>query len=159
MSAFGWPRGAHWSTSACGCGMSASGRPRGDHWSTSAFGCGMSASGRPRGAHAASRASRSSSYCWPSAGWGGEGGLRLMGLLLAIGVVALLTVLSWRGLDGMGRAQETTRQRADEMLVLQAALGQWGSDLDALLPMGHTTAPDCDAHILPMTPHSKTLPH
>src|SRR6218665_362875 len=52
-------------------------------------------------------------------------GFTLIELLLAIGVMALLAVLSWRGLDGMVRAQETTRQRADEMLVLQAALGQW----------------------------------
>ena len=43
-------------------------------------------------------------------------------MLLAIAVMSLLAILSWRGLDGMVRAQEITRQRADEMLVLQAAL-------------------------------------
>src|SRR6218665_65203 len=85
-------------------------------------------------------------------------GFTLIELLLAIGVMALLAVLSWRGLDGMVRAQETTRQRADEMLVLQAALGQWGSDLDALLPMANTTALDWDGQVLRMTRRSSPLP-
>src|SRR6218665_1352992 len=85
-------------------------------------------------------------------------GFTLIELLLAIGVMALLAVLSWRGLDGMVRAQETTRQRADEMLVLQAALGQWGSDLDALLPMANTTALDWDGQVLRMTRRSSAVP-
>ena len=51
-------------------------------------------------------------------------GFTLVELLLAIAVMSLLAILSWRGLDGMVRAQEITRQRADEMLVLQAALGR-----------------------------------
>lgn len=85
-------------------------------------------------------------------------GFTLIELLLAIGVMALLAVLSWRGLDGMVRAQETTRQRADEMLVLQAALGQWGSDLDALLPIANTTALDWDGQVLRMTRRSSAVP-
>lgn len=51
--------------------------------------------------------------------------------------MALMAVLGWRGLDGMARAQETTRKRADELLLVQAALGQWGADLDALLAAQH----------------------
>ena len=52
-------------------------------------------------------------------------GFTLIELLVAISVMALIAILSWRGIDGMVRTQEATRQRADEMLVLQAA-GQWG---------------------------------
>ena len=66
-------------------------------------------------------------------------GFTLIELLVAISVMALIAILSWRGLDGMVRAQESTRQRADEMLVLQAALGQWGTDLDALVSIANTT--------------------
>ncbi|MGH6628041.1 MAG: PulJ/GspJ family protein, partial [Burkholderiaceae bacterium] len=45
-------------------------------------------------------------------------GFTLIELLVAISVMALLAVLSWRGLDGMARAQAQTRQRADEVLSL-----------------------------------------
>ena len=66
-------------------------------------------------------------------------GFTLIELLVAISVMALIAILSWRGIDGMVRTQEATRQRADEMLVLQAALAQWGADLDALAPLAQTT--------------------
>ena len=59
-------------------------------------------------------------------------GFTLIELLVAITVMALIAILSWRGIDGMVRTQEATRQRADDMLVLQASLAQWGADLDAL---------------------------
>ena len=69
-------------------------------------------------------------------------GFTLIELLVALAVMALLAIVSWRGLDGMVRAQEQTRQRGDELLVLQAALAQWGTDLDALLPLAHTVPLD-----------------
>ena len=49
-------------------------------------------------------------------------GFTLIELLVGISIMALMAVLGWRGLDGMARAQETTRQRADELLLVQAAL-------------------------------------
>ena len=60
------------------------------------------------------------------------GGFTLIELLVAITIMALMAVLSWRGLDGMTRAQSQTSQRADEVLTLQAGLAQWKVDLDAL---------------------------
>jgi general secretion pathway protein J len=62
----------------------------------------------------------------------GQRGFTLIELLVAITVMALLAVLSWRGLDGMARSQAQTSQRADEVLNLQAGLGQWKVDLDSL---------------------------
>ncbi|WP_366145938.1 prepilin-type N-terminal cleavage/methylation domain-containing protein [Acidovorax sp.] len=85
-------------------------------------------------------------------------GFTLIELLVAIGVMALIAILSWRGLDGMVRAQESTRQRADEMLVLQAALGQWGTDLDALMPIANTTPLDWDGQVLRLTRRSSAVP-
>lgn len=85
-------------------------------------------------------------------------GFTLIELLVAIGVMALLAILSWRGLDGMVRAQEQTRQRADEMLVLQAALGQWSSDLDALVSITHSTPLDWDGQVLRITRRSSAMP-
>ncbi|MFN7155456.1 MAG: type II secretion system protein J [Acidovorax sp.] len=88
----------------------------------------------------------------------GARGFTLIELLVAIGVMALIAILSWRGLDGMVRAQEQTRQRADEMLVLQAAMGQWGTDLDALMPIANTTPLDWDGQVLRMTRRSSAVP-
>lgn len=85
-------------------------------------------------------------------------GFTLVELLLAIAVMALLAILSWRGIDGMVRAQELTRQRADELLVLQAALGQWGTDLDALMPLAGTTPLDWDGQVLRLTRRSSAVP-
>ena len=68
-------------------------------------------------------------------------GFTLVELLVALFAMALLALMSWRGLDGMTRAQAQTEARADEVLALQIGLAQWGADLDAIvksapLPLG-----------------------
>ena len=85
-------------------------------------------------------------------------GFTLVELLVALSVMALLAIVSWRGLDGMVRSQEQTRQRGDELLVLQAALAQWGTDLDALLPLAHTVPLDWDGQVLRITRRSSAVP-
>ena len=40
-----------------------------------------------------------------------EKGFTLIEVLVAIGILALMAVLSWRGLDGMTRSQALTQQR------------------------------------------------
>lgn len=94
----------------------------------------------------------------PVAQASGSLGFTLIELLVAISVMALIAILSWRGLDGMVRAQEQTRQRADEMLVLQAALGQWGTDLDAITQIANTTPLDWDGQVLRLTRRSSAVP-
>ncbi len=81
-------------------------------------------------------------------------GFTLIELLVAISVMALLAVLSWRGLDGMARAQAQTRQRADEVLSLQAALAQWAADLDALVQTPQFSAIDWDGRVLRLSRRS-----
>lgn len=68
--------------------------------------------------------------------------------------MALLAVLSWRGLDGMARAQSQTSQRADEVLTLQAGLVQWKLDLDSLTQMPQLKSLDWDGRVLRLTRHS-----
>lgn len=84
-------------------------------------------------------------------------GFTLIELLVAISVMALLAVLSWRGLDGMARAQVQTRQRADELLALQAGLTQWKTDLDALAPATGLSALDWDGRVLRLTRRGSSL--
>lgn len=59
-------------------------------------------------------------------------GFTLVELLVALSVMALLSLMSWRGLDAMGRAQTQTQARSDALLALQSGLAQWGADLDAM---------------------------
>ena len=59
-------------------------------------------------------------------------GFTLVELLVALVVMALLALLSWRGLDGMTRVQSQTQSHTDGVLALQAGLSQWQTDLDAI---------------------------
>ncbi len=81
----------------------------------------------------------------------GSRGFTLIELLVAIGVLALMAGMSWRGLDAMLRTQDQTRQHADALLTLQAGLGQWNADLDALLELPQSPALDWDGRGLRLT--------
>ena len=81
-------------------------------------------------------------------------GFTLIELLVAIAILGLVAILSWRGLDSMVRTQTHTRERSEQLLTLQAALGQWSADLDALLPLAHTVPIDWDGQVLRLTRRS-----
>ena len=85
-----------------------------------------------------------------------SGGFTLIELLVAISIMALMAVLSWRGLDGMARTQTQTSQRADEVLTLQAGLAQWKLDLDMLAPTPNVTPLDWDGRVLRLTRRTAT---
>ncbi len=85
-------------------------------------------------------------------------GFTLVELLVAIGVMALMAGLSWRGIDGMVRTQAALQQRADQVLRLQAGLGQWNADLDALVQLPHTPALDWDGRALRITRRNALAP-
>lgn len=85
-----------------------------------------------------------------------DAGFTLIEVLVAISIMAVMAVLSWRGLDGMTQTQARLQQRADEVLTLQAGLNQWGADLDALIPLPQTQALDWDGRALRMTRRSAT---
>ena len=85
-------------------------------------------------------------------------GFTLIELLVAIGILAMMAGLSWRGLDGMSQAQVQLQQRADTVLTLQAGLSQWAADLDALLQLPNTPALDWDGRALRITRRSTAAP-
>jgi general secretion pathway protein J len=85
-------------------------------------------------------------------------GFTLIELLVAIALMALMAGLSWRGLDGMTRAQTQMRQQSDDVLSLQAALAQWGADLDALAPQPDTPSLDWDGRALRILRRNTTAP-
>jgi general secretion pathway protein J len=83
-----------------------------------------------------------------------QAGFTLIELLVAISLMALMALLSWRGLDGMTRTQTQLQTRADALLTLQAGLTQWGTDLDALVQLPQTPALDWDGRALRLTRRS-----
>jgi general secretion pathway protein J len=85
-------------------------------------------------------------------------GFTLVELLVALFAMALLAVMSWRGLDGMTRAQAQTEARADEVLTLQVGLSQWSADLDAVMQLPQTAALDWNGRVLRMTRRGTAAP-
>ncbi|MDB5885132.1 MAG: methylation precursor [Polaromonas sp.] len=85
-------------------------------------------------------------------------GFTLIELLVALAAMAVMAGLSWRGLDGMVRAQSQIQQRADAVLTLQAGLAQWSSDLDALLQLPGTPTIDWDGRGLRIVRRSTVQP-
>ena len=85
-------------------------------------------------------------------------GFTLIELLVAISLMALMAVLSWRGLDGISRSQQRLQQHADEVLTLQATLTQWGTDLDALVSQPGVPGLDWDGRTLRIVRRSSASP-
>ncbi len=88
----------------------------------------------------------------------GHAGFTLIELLVAISIMAVIALLSWRGIDGMVRSQAITRDRSDQLVVIQNALAQWQSDLDALTPIDGTKPLAWDGQVLRMTRRSTQQP-
>ena len=83
-----------------------------------------------------------------------QAGFTLVELLVAIVIMALLALLSWRGLDGMTRVQTATQTNTDGVLALQAGLAQWQTDLDALAVQANVpgvSGLDYDGQVLRLT--------
>ena len=85
-------------------------------------------------------------------------GFTLIELLVALAAMALMAGLSWRGLDGMTRAQAQIQQRADAVLTLQAGLTQWSADLDALAQLPRTPTLDWDGRGMRIVRRSTVRP-
>ena len=85
-------------------------------------------------------------------------GFTLVEMLVALFAMAVLAMLSWRGLDGMVRAQQQTQARADEVLALQTGLAQWRADLDALVQLPQQTALEWNGRVLRLTRQSGNSP-
>ena len=75
-------------------------------------------------------------------------GFTLVEMLVAIAVMALMGVMAWRGISGMQGAQIRLTQHTDDTLALQAGLGQWAADLDAIALQANTPSLAWDGRVL-----------
>ncbi len=78
-------------------------------------------------------------------------GLTLIELLVALALLSVLALLSWRTLDGMTRAQAVTQEHADRWRNWQTALAQWDADLDAAIDTDRVPPLDFDGRALRLT--------
>ena len=60
------------------------------------------------------------------------GGFTLIELLVAIGILAIVAVLGWRGLDGIVRARIALTQQMEQTRGMQLAFAQMQSDVEHL---------------------------
>jgi general secretion pathway protein J len=86
------------------------------------------------------------------------GGLTLVELLVAIGILAVLALLGWRGIDGLLRTQQAVRERMDQVSVLQTGLAQWSADLEAMIELKPLPALDFDGRVLRLVRVDTALP-
>ena len=84
-------------------------------------------------------------------------GFTLIELLIAISILAVMTIASWRGIDGMVRAQQQARDYSEEVMVVQAALSQWNTDLNGIERVAATTPIDWDGRVLRITRRSSDI--
>lgn len=75
-------------------------------------------------------------------------GFTLIEMLVALSVMALLAVMSWRGLDAMLRARQATAVNHAALQSLQGGLAQWQIDLDALVETPYVNAVEWDGRVL-----------
>jgi len=78
-------------------------------------------------------------------------GLTLIELLIALALLSMLALLSWRTLDGMTRAQSITQEQLDRWGQWQTALAQWDADLDAALATERVAPIEFDGRVLRIT--------
>lgn len=78
-------------------------------------------------------------------------GFTLVEVLVALSVMAMMALMSWRGVDAMLRTHRQLQARADQVQALQTGLAQWQADLNQLATWPQVPAWDWDGNVLRLT--------
>ncbi len=78
-------------------------------------------------------------------------GFTLIEVLVASAILALMALISWRGLDGMFKTQTALQTRSDATQNLQMGMAQWRTDLDNMLVLLGTPALEWDGRVMRIT--------
>jgi len=81
-------------------------------------------------------------------------GFTLIEVLVALALVALLAVMSWRGIEAMSRSQAQLQARSAALARLQAGLAQWLLDLEQAVETPYLNAIAWDGRQLRIVRHA-----
>lgn len=76
-----------------------------------------------------------------------QAGFTLIEVLVALALMALVSLLAWRGLDSVSSARDRIAQQADDTDAIVRTLGQMGRDVELAYNGPSFAAPGIDAHV------------
>jgi general secretion pathway protein J len=71
-------------------------------------------------------------------------GFTLVEVLVAVVVMAIMSLIAWQGVDGIARARESNQVRLEQVLRLETVIAQWEQDLASIQDESGTPTLTCD---------------
>ena len=78
-------------------------------------------------------------------------GFTLIEVLVAIVVMAIMSLMAWQGVDGIVRARDANQSRLELTLRLETVISQWEQDLALLQETDAVPAITCDGQTMRLT--------
>ena len=78
-------------------------------------------------------------------------GFTLVEVLVAIVIMAIMSLMSWQGVDGIVRARDSNQVRLEQTLRLETVISQWEQDLASLQESTAVPALTCDGQTVRLT--------
>jgi len=78
-------------------------------------------------------------------------GFTLVEVLVAMVVMAIMSLMAWQGVDGIARTRESNQVRLEQILRLETVMAQWEQDLAALQESSAVPALRCDGQNVRLT--------
>ena len=78
-------------------------------------------------------------------------GFTLVEVLVAIVIMAIMSLLAWQGVDGIVRARDSNQVRLEQTLRLETVISQWEQDLASLQESTAVPALTCDGQTVRLT--------
>ena len=78
-------------------------------------------------------------------------GFTLVEVLVAMVVMAIMSLIAWQGVDAIARSRESNQVRLEQVLRLETVIAQWEQDLAALQETTAVPALRCDGRAVRMT--------
>jgi general secretion pathway protein J len=80
-----------------------------------------------------------------------ERGFTLIEVLVAMVVMAIMSLMAWQGVDAIVRTRESTQVRLEQTLRLETVIAQWEQDLASLQETSAVPALSCDGQSVRLT--------
>ena len=78
-------------------------------------------------------------------------GFTLVEVLVAIVIMAIMSLMAWQGVDGIVRARDSNQVRLEQTLRLETVISQWEQDLASLQESTAVPALTCDGQTVRLT--------